>query len=120
MIDQLATTEHTPWTADEWAARWRQEADARNALFQENLALKKQVEAMQAVIQVAFTALDECYEDTCELSAERDWWKTEPRCGYSERWAQMQVRITKAVAALAALKPFLPTKNPLPAESVTQ
>jgi hypothetical protein len=53
-------------------------------------------------------ALENCREDTCELAAERDWWKDEPRCGYSARWAEMQVRIVKADAALAAYQATKP------------
>lgn len=53
-------------------------------------------------------ALENCREDTCELAAERDWWKDEPRCGYSARWTEMQVRIVKADAALAAYQATKP------------
>ena len=61
---------------------------------------------MREAIREAHAALDGCREDTCELFAERDWWKDEPRCGYSTRWEDMKSRITKADAALARLQPF--------------
>jgi hypothetical protein len=69
---------------------------------------REEIAAMREAIMEAHEALEGCQEDTCELIAERDWWKNEPRCGYSARWAEMNVRFAKAVAALAKLKPFLP------------
>jgi hypothetical protein len=36
------TAEAPPWTADQWAGRWQQEADARNELFRDYLAMKRE------------------------------------------------------------------------------
>ncbi len=69
--------------------------------------LERENIVMRQVIKEAHEALDGCREDTCELAAERDWWKSEPRCGYSSRWIDMQTRIAKAEAALAKLQPFI-------------
>ena len=71
-------------------------------------AFAKENAEMREVIKDAHDALEGCQEDTCELIAERDWWKNEPRCGYSARWAEMNVRCAKAIAALAKLQPFIP------------
>ncbi len=49
MSDLIA--EHTPWTVEQWAERWQKEADARNALFQEN-------KAMREAIEIAFRRVD--------------------------------------------------------------
>ena len=69
--------------------------------------LERENAAMREAIREAHTAIEGCREDTCELAAERDWWKSEPRCGYSARWADMQTRIAAADAALAKLQPFI-------------
>lgn len=70
-------------------------------------AAKAESAAMREAIKEAHESLDGCREDTCELIAERDWWKTEPRCGYSARWAEMNVRYAKAAAALSKLQPYI-------------
>ena len=63
--------------------------------------------AMREAIKEAHDTLDGCREDTCELIAQRDWWKNEPRCGYSARWAEMQARLAKAESTLQKLQPYL-------------
>ena len=63
--------------------------------------------AMREAIKEAHASLNDCREDTCELIAERDWWKNEPRCGYSARWAEMQARLAKAESTLQKLQPYL-------------
>jgi len=49
-------------------------------------------------------ALEECKEDSIELLGERDWWKDEPRSGYSKRYKEIQNNIARADAVLAAVK----------------
>ena len=71
-----------------------------NALAAENAAMREAIKEARA-------SLDDCREDTCELIAERDWWKNEPRCGYSARWAEMQARLAKAESTLSKLQPYL-------------
>jgi hypothetical protein len=50
-------------------------------------------------------ALEECKEDSIELLEERDWWKDESRSDYKKRYEETRNNITKADAALAAVKP---------------
>lgn len=70
-------------------------------------AAKAENAAMREVIKEARASLDDCREDTCELIAERNWWKNEPRCGYSARWAEMQARLAKAESTLQKLQPYI-------------
>jgi SMC interacting uncharacterized protein involved in chromosome segregation len=70
-------------------------------------AAKAENEAMREAIREAHAALDGCREDTCELFADRDWWKDEHRCDYSTRWEDMKSRISKADATLTKLQPFI-------------
>lgn len=67
----------------------------------------KEIAAMREAIKEAHEALDGCREDTCELIAERDWWKDEPRCGYAVQYQKMLSRLAAAEFALAKLQPFL-------------
>lgn len=68
--------EHTDWTADQWAERWRQEAEARNELFRENAA-------MRAGLAEAYKLIDVLYMDALDNHKEswpraREWmelWK---------------------------------------------
>lgn len=53
-------------------------------------------------------ALENCREDTCELAAERDWWKDEPRCKYDIRYQEMKDRLNAANTALAAYQATKP------------
>jgi hypothetical protein len=69
-------------------------------------------EAREAKLRAAaddmFAALNDCREDTCELIAERDWWKEEPRCRYDVRYQEMKDRLNAAIAALAAYQATKP------------
>ena len=69
-------------------------------------------EAEQAKLRAAadamFAALNDCREDTCELIAERDWWKDEPRCRYDVRYQEMKDRLNAAITALAAYQATKP------------
>jgi hypothetical protein len=47
MSDHLIA-EHTPFTVDQWAKRWRAEADARNALFLQNKQLERELAATKS------------------------------------------------------------------------
>lgn len=67
----------------------------------------EEIQAMRGAIKEAHDALDGCREDTCELIAERDWWKDEPRCGYAVRYQEIQSRLTAAESAITKLQPFL-------------
>lgn len=71
--------------------------------------LAKENAKLRAAADGLAEALNGCREDSCELAAERDWWKDEPRCGYSTRWVEMQSRIASADAAIAA---YQDTKKP--------
>jgi hypothetical protein len=52
-MSEHLTTEHTPLTADEWAERWQQEANARNELFQQIKAMREAIrEAIEHLCNV--------------------------------------------------------------------
>jgi hypothetical protein len=70
-------------------------------LAAENAKLRDAADAM-------FAALNDCREDTCELIAERDWWKDEPRCRYDVRYQEMKDRLNAAITALAAYQATKP------------
>jgi hypothetical protein len=70
-------------------------------LLDENAKLRAAADAM-------FAALNDCREDTCELIAERDWWKDEPRCRYDVRYQEMKDRLNAAITALAAYQATKP------------
>ena len=70
-------------------------------LAKENAKLRDAADAM-------FAALNDCREDTCELIAERDWWKDEPRCRYDVRYQEMKDRLNAAITALAAYQATKP------------
>ena len=64
--------------------------------------LAKENAKLRAAADAMFAALNDCREDTCELIAERDWWKDEPRCRYDVRYQEMKDRLNAAITALAA------------------
>ncbi len=70
-------------------------------MLDENAKLRAAADAM-------FAALNDCREDTCELIAERDWWKDEPRCRYDVRYQEMKDRLNAAITALAAYQATKP------------
>lgn len=70
--------------------------------------LKSEQASLRAAADAMFTALNDCREDTCELIAERDWWKDEPRCRYDVRYQEMKDRLNAAITALAAYQATKP------------
>ena len=106
LIREIRDDEVNPQDEADKFLRDQQPSELSKARRELNAALAENT-AMRAAIREAHAALDGCREDTCELFADHDWWKDEPRCGYSTRWAEMKSRITKADAALAKLQPFL-------------
>lgn len=70
--------------------------------------LAKENAKLRATADAMFAALNDCREDTCELIAERDWWKDEPRCRYDVRYQEMKDRLNAAITALAAYQAIKP------------
>jgi hypothetical protein len=70
--------------------------------------LAKENAKLRAAADAMFAALNDCREDTCELIAERDWWKDEPRCKYDVRYQEMKDRLNAAITALAAYQATKP------------
>ena len=84
---------------------WRQaDTDSIRALNERNEA-RKERDAAIAERDALVKALGECKEDSIELLGERDWWKDEPRSDYKKRYEETRNNITRADAALAAVKP---------------
>lgn len=70
--------------------------------------LAKENAKLRAAADAMFAALNDCREDTCELIAERDWWKDEPHCSYDVRYQDMKHRLNAAITALAAYQATKP------------
>lgn len=68
-------------------------------------AAADQIAEKDAQILALREALAANRENTCELLAERDWWKDETRCEYAERYVTMQNDVKAADAALSAPPP---------------
>lgn len=68
MSDHLIA-QHTPFTSDQWAERWQQEADARNALFLEKKQLEHELAASQAGQAELLARLEERTESHLAASA---------------------------------------------------
>jgi hypothetical protein len=66
--------------------------------------LQKDLDAAIAERDALAKALQECKEDSIELLGERNWWKDEPRSDYKKRYEETLNNITRADAALAAVK----------------
>ena len=47
----------TPLTTDQWAARWQQEAEARNAMFRELMAITSERDDMERKLTICRAAL---------------------------------------------------------------
>jgi hypothetical protein len=53
-------------------------------------------EELERELSAAREALADCAEDSSELLGERGWWKDEPRCGFSQRYANTEENIHRA------------------------
>jgi hypothetical protein len=97
---------------DAWKAKFIQQnkdlgcemMDPNGTIWDYAKKLQKDLDAAIVERDTLIKALEECKEDSIELLGERSWWKDEPRSDYARRYKETQDNITRADAALAAVK----------------
>jgi hypothetical protein len=98
---------------DAWKAKFIQQnkdlgcemMDPNGTIWDYAKKLQKDLDTAIAERDALAKALEECKEDSIKLLGGRSWWKDEPRFNYKKRYNETRNNITRADAALAAVKP---------------